>query len=117
MSDVPWAMAWYGQRQSVWLTLRAMPDEKDPTNNHEDFFAINDYQKPINLLYLTPQTMDSRFLTDWVQAGELSWGSFIIESLIKSQLPSAFPLRKSPGSAVRTGQIVLTDWERWVKPE
>jgi len=23
MSDIPWAMAWYGQRQSVWLTLNA----------------------------------------------------------------------------------------------
>jgi hypothetical protein len=32
MSDVPWAVAWYGQRQCVWLTLNAQ----------DDFFAIND---------------------------------------------------------------------------
>ncbi|MGH7993397.1 MAG: ArnT family glycosyltransferase, partial [Limisphaerales bacterium] len=29
MSDVPWAVAWYGQRQSVWLTM----------NYQDDFFA------------------------------------------------------------------------------
>ena len=47
MSDIPWAVAWYGQRQCVWLTLKCTPDAKDP-NTHEDFFAINDYLKPIN---------------------------------------------------------------------
>jgi len=26
MSDVPWAVAWYGQRQCVWLTLDAQND-------------------------------------------------------------------------------------------
>ena len=30
MSDVPWAVAWYGQRQCVWLTLKCTPDAKDP---------------------------------------------------------------------------------------
>ena len=44
MSDVPWAVAWYGQRQCVWLTLNAQ----------DDFFAINDNLKPVQALYLTP---------------------------------------------------------------
>ena len=113
MSDVPWAMAWYGQRQSVWLTLKCGPDAKDP-NTHEDFFTINDYQKPINLLYLTPQTMDSRFLSQWIRAGEQSWGSFILETLVKKKVPDYFPLNQT-----QTGwlpeQIMLTDWERWRK--
>jgi len=112
MSDVPWAMAWYGQRQSVWLTLRCTPD-KDP-NTHEDFFAINDYQKAINVLYLTPMTMDSRFLSQWVRAGEMSWGTFILEGMLKKKVPDYFPLSESQ-SGWMPEQLVLADWQRWRK--
>jgi len=113
MSDIPWAVAWYGQRQCVWLTLKCNPDPRSP-NTHEDFFAINDYQKPINLLYLTPQTVDSRFLTQWYKAGEQSWGSFIIESVVKRKVPDYFPLNESP-AGWPTEQLVLADWQRWKK--
>ena len=110
MSDIPWAVAWYGRRQCVWLTLKCMRDKDKIT--HEDFFAINDYQKPINLLYLTPQTMDSRFLTQWVRAGEQSWGSFILESLVKKKVPDYFPLSETQVGWMPE-QLVLTDWQRW----
>ncbi len=115
MSDVPWAMAWYGQRQTVWLTLKATPDASDPTT-HEDFLAINDFMKPIAALYLTPRTMDARFFSEWISAGELSWGSFILEGLVKKELPPTFPLHKMLRSWLPTGQLVLTDWERWSAP-
>ena len=55
MSDVPWAVAWYGNHQCVWLTLNAK----------EDFFAVNDNLKPVQALYLTPETMDGKFVSDW----------------------------------------------------
>ena len=55
MSDVPWAVAWYGRRQCVWLTLNAQ----------DDFNTINYWLKPVQALYLTPETMDSRFISDW----------------------------------------------------
>ena len=45
MSDIPWAFAWYGQRQCVWLTLKCTPDAKDP-NTHEDFLAIHCFAWP-----------------------------------------------------------------------
>lgn len=115
MSDVPWAMAWYGQRQSVWLTLKCSPDAKDPSMQ-ENFFAIHDYQKPINLLYLTPRTMDARFLTEWIRAGEQSWGSFILESMVKKKVPDFFPLSESQ-SGWLPEQLVLTDWQRWRKTQ
>ncbi len=115
MSDVPWAMAWYGERQAVWLTLKASPDASDPTT-HEDFLAINDFMKPIGALYLTPRTMDARFFSEWISAGELSWGSFILEGLVKKELPPTFPLHKMLRSWLPTGQLVLTDWERWSAP-
>jgi 4-amino-4-deoxy-L-arabinose transferase-like glycosyltransferase len=49
MSDVPWAVAWYGERQCVWLS----------NNDQDDFFAINDYVKTVSALYLTMKTMNS----------------------------------------------------------
>jgi len=87
MSDIPWAMAWYGQSQSVWLTLNAQ----------SDFLAINDYQKPIQELYLTRVAIDGRFLSDWLRGGEQSWGNFILECALRigqrlPPPPPSFPL-------------------------
>ena len=41
--------------------------------------------------------MDARFLTQWIRAGEQSWGSFILESMVKKKVPDYFPLSESPG--------------------
>jgi Dolichyl-phosphate-mannose-protein mannosyltransferase len=70
MSDIPWAMAWYGQRQCVWLTQKMQPDFSD----------INDLQKPIMVLFLTRVTLDSRIITDWLAAGSESWPTLILET-------------------------------------
>lgn len=105
MSDVPWAVAWYGQRQCVWLT----------PNAQSDFYAINDYLKPIKALYLTPRTMNGRFLTDWILPREYNWGNFVLESVLRKEIPPNFPLRKAP-EGLWPEQLFLTDWERWRKP-
>jgi hypothetical protein len=102
MSDVPWAVAWYGQRQCVWLTLNA----------NDDFFAINDYMKPVQALYLTPETMDGKFVSDWVHAGKSSWGTFIIQTVLQNQIPTGFPLRHAP-TGFLPDRLFLTDWDRW----
>jgi hypothetical protein len=102
MSDVPWAVAWYGQRQCVCLTLNAQ----------DDFNAISYWMKPVQAVYLTPETMDGRFLTDWVRANEFSWGSFIVQCVGQSQIPPGFPLRIAPRGFLPE-QLFLTDRERW----
>ena len=104
MSDIPWAVAWYGKRQCIWTTLNAQ----------EDFFAVYDYLKPVRALYLTPETMDSKFLSQWVRASEHSWGSFILETVNKQQIPANFPLRSAP-TGFLPEQFFLTDRERWKK--
>ena len=105
MSDVPWAVAWYGDRQCIWLTLDAQ----------KEFFDVNDFLKPVRALYLTPLTMDSKFISDWVLPRELSWGSFIIDSVVKNIIPPGFPLRDAtPGYLPE--QLFLTDRERWLIP-
>ena len=102
MSDVSWAVAWYGQRQCVWVTLNAQ----------DDFNAISYWMKPVQAVYLTPETMDGRFLTDWVRANEFSWGSFIVQCVGQSQIPPGFPLRIAPRGFLPE-QLFLTDRERW----
>jgi hypothetical protein len=105
MSDVPWAVAWYGHHQCVWLTL----------NTQDEFFAIgDDYQKPVLGLYLTPETMDEKLLSDCVRAGENSWGNFLLKTLAQNQISTKFPLTRAPsGSAVIASGLFLTDRVRW----
>jgi hypothetical protein len=111
MSDVPWAMAWYGHRQCMWLTLNCMPDAND-RSTHEDFISVNDFQKPIHILYLTPVTMDAKFVSQWVRAGERSWGQFIVAILTTHNVPDFFPLNETE-SGWLPDQIMLADWARW----
>lgn len=104
MSDVPWAVAWYGNRQCVWLTDDAQ----------DSFFELNDYMKPVSALYLTMRTMDGRLLTDCFRSGKDSWGDFVMNALAKQQIPPNFPLRHSPsGSAAIESGMFLTDVDRW----
>jgi hypothetical protein len=104
MSDVPWAVAWYGHRQCVWL----------PLNAKKDFFAINDDIKTVQALYLTPETMDGKFISDMAHSGEYSWGSFVTQAVMQNQIPLDFPLRHMPaGSAAIVSGIFLTDRDRW----
>jgi hypothetical protein len=102
MSDVPWAVAWYGRHQCIWLTVNAQ----------DDFFAINDYLKPVQALYLTPGTMDGKLVSDFLHSGEHSWGSFIVLGVLQNQIPQGFPLRNSP-TGFLPDRLFLTDRERW----
>jgi hypothetical protein len=102
MSDVPWAVAWYGHRQCIWLTLDAQTE----------FFAVNDYLKPVQALYLTPLTMDGKFVSDWVDTRDFSWGNFIVDSVIKNKIPPGFPLQNAP-TGFLPDRLFLTDRQRW----
>jgi dolichyl-phosphate-mannose-protein mannosyltransferase len=106
MSDIPWAVAWYGQAQCVWLTL----------NCQSAFLAINDFEKPIQALYLSRISLDGRFLSQWVRTGEKSWGEFILNCLFRKAQgkpgpPPDFPLQYwQPGWP---DQFLLTFREHW----
>jgi len=90
MSDVPWAVAWYGQSQCLWLTLNA----------RTDFFVVNDYLKPISALYLTPPTVDR-----WTHAGD--WGNLFLQTVrVMPGDASKYPLRLNLTFAQREGSAV-----------
>ncbi len=104
MSDSPWAVAWYGQRQCVSLTDDA----------GDQFFSLNDYVKPVSGLYLTMRTMDGKLVSDCFSKGKDSWGTFVVNTLTRNKVPTNFPLHHSPaGSAALMSGIFLTDTERW----
>jgi len=102
MSDLPWSVAWYGQRQCVWLTL----DWQD------EFSAIDKNMKPIQALYLTPQTMDGKFVSEWMEGSERSWGGFLLQTLNDKRVPDNFPLTHAP-TGFLPERLFLTDRERW----
>jgi hypothetical protein len=112
MSDIPWAVAWYGDRECVWMTLNATAEPQNPVEWQESFFAINDALKPIHALYLTPRSLDARFQSDWLHAGQLNWGRFISGILINGEVPTSFPLKKTPPGYLPE-QVLLCDWARW----
>jgi hypothetical protein len=75
MADVPWATAWYGQRQSVWTTQTI-----------SDFFKINDTWKPIQALYLSPVTLDSKFASSFVNGSEKVWANTFTQAIFGADL-------------------------------
>ncbi|HTX20466.1 MAG TPA: glycosyltransferase family 39 protein [Candidatus Aquilonibacter sp.] len=104
MSDVPWAVAWYGQRQCIWLTR----------NPGADYQAVDNYLKPISALYLTLETVDGKFVSSLLNGDDREWGDFIIQIVTRKQIPADFALRSQPtGTYTVTSGIFLTDWERW----
>lgn len=102
MSDLPWAVAWYGDRTCTWTTA----------NSDSDFYALNDYIKPVSGLYLSVNCLDSRLLSDCMQGGEDSWPHFALRAVTLSQIPKGFPLRVFPDVALQSGMF-LTDYARW----
>ena len=53
MSDIPWAVAWYGPRECLWATLRVVDDpEANINNRREDFFVFTEARRPIRAVYL-----------------------------------------------------------------
>ena len=101
MSDIPWAVAWYGDRQCVLWT-------RDPD---KDFYAINDYEKPVNALYLSPRALDSRFLSELLKGPGAKWGRpFLVDVIARQEIPKEFPLKYSPPRGF------LPEDPRYVKP-
>ena len=82
MSDLPWAVAWYGNQDSVWLTRNVQPD----------FYRINDEFRPIRALYFTEITTDQRYVSRVFASNISNWERFVLAIQINKHLPDGFPL-------------------------
>jgi hypothetical protein len=105
MSDMPWAVAWYGDRNCVWTTL----------DIGKEFYHVNDDQKAISGLYLTPLTTDARFLTQVIQGKDWAWGRLALDVFLRTNLPPRFPLRDARSRYI-PAQLLLCDRPRWKEP-
>jgi hypothetical protein len=121
MSDLPCAVAWYGDRQCVMTTINAS----------YEFFQFNDRIKPVHALYLTLKTMDARLFSECLQGGVDGWSGFVFERMAVEKIrpppsdawgqlnfkaysfdiPDKFPLRVAPSGLV--SGLFLTDRQRW----
>jgi hypothetical protein len=106
MSDMPWAVAWYGKQQCIWTTLDVGTDPTD------DFYRVNDEHKAIRGLYLTPVTTNRRFLTEMRQGKEGVWANFYLDVVVMKNLPTGFPLKMAPPGML-PDQLFLSDRIRW----
>ena len=106
MSDFPWAVSWYGRRQSVWLSLKYREEVSPKYRN--DFYVLNGLNKPIRALYLsarTLKTLETQGLAPWLRgAGSdnweeavSDWDSFVLLGVyLKREIPTGFPLKQAP---------------------
>lgn len=107
MSDMPWAVAWYADRESLWLPKKI-----------SEFTDLNDYRRlkaPIAGMYLTPYSGDKEFL-DQIANGEYKdWAAFITRSAANSL--KNFPFRAVTSLPRNLECVVYFDRDRWTARE
>jgi len=100
-SDLPWSMAWYGDRHTVWLPLTL-----------KDFYEIHDVLPPpgysLPFLMLTPYFLDQK-VQSGILKGEYKEWVFII----RGQVPVLFPLKSIVFLPPNSDQVLLADRPRW----
>ncbi len=86
-SDMPWAVAWYADRRSLWLPFEP-----------QDLIDLSDYKglgAPIAGLYFTPVSGTENTLGDLVNGEYRHWTGYIVRSINASKTP--FPVKLAMG--------------------
>jgi 4-amino-4-deoxy-L-arabinose transferase-like glycosyltransferase len=100
-SDMPWAIAWYSDRRSVWL-----PDTV------KNFVDLNDYRRlggPIAAIYLTPISGSGNKMGDIVRGEYKDWGTLIQRTANLEK----FPLRYATlALGVNEESVFISDSDR-----
>lgn len=97
-TDMPWATAWYGNRNSLLLPLTV-----------EEFYDINDYTRRVSGLYFTPITRDQPYIRGLRSPRYASWFP-----ILEGRIPGDFPLTQGI-PLMNMEQIFLTDRARWLE--
>ena len=101
MSDMPWEVAWYGDKRTVWLP---------PTI--DEFYEIHDFVAPHNtqFIFLTPYMLDRPYQSGMMRGEYKGWAT-----VMRGQLPRTFPLQSATLLPPQTDQIIFSDTVRWKK--
>jgi hypothetical protein len=81
-------------------------------NASSDFFAVNDYLKPIKALYVSDLTLDEKFRPNMLAVPADSWGAFVLGATVLKQV--SLPLTSSASDVGFQSGIFLTDRPRWL---
>jgi hypothetical protein len=114
MSDAPWAMAWYGLRDCVWVSLRVMDDpDANLANRREDFYTFVEGRRRVRGVYISPlwanAPMQGRFFGD----PDFAWGRYYLDVLLRERVPPGFPLKFILGGDFLTGGHFFLAEEEW----
>ncbi|MEA3187639.1 MAG: hypothetical protein QOD99_1469, partial [Chthoniobacter sp.] len=100
-SDMPWAVAWYADRKSLWLPMTI-----------NDFISLNDYNQlggRIVGLYLTPVTGNRALVLEIVKGEYKEWAPFILRNVNARD----FPLHAVTALPIDNECIFYSDHDRW----
>ena len=104
-SDMPWAVAWYADRKSLWLPITV-----------KDFLDLNDYGRlngRIVGLYLTPVTGNKAFIADIMKGDYKEWAQFITRNVNARD----FPLKYVTALPIENECVFYSDRDRWTNRE
>lgn len=107
-SDMPWALAWYADRKSLWLPISV-----------QDFIDLNDYNLlngHIVGLYLTPVSGNRSFVGDIIMGDYKEWAVFITRQIVGPALRD-FPLREVTPMPLDNQCVFYADRNRWAPKE
>jgi len=107
-SDMPWAVAWYADRKSLWLPISI-----------KNFIELNDYNQlngNIVGLYLTPFTGNQPFMPTIIKGDYKEWAPFILRQVTGPALKD-FPLRAMTPLPLENECIFYSDRDRWTPRE
>jgi hypothetical protein len=107
-SDMPWAVAWYAERKSLWLPMTV-----------QDFINLNDnnvLNGRIVGLYLTPVSGNRLFIPDIIKGDYKEWAPFILRQVSGPGLKD-FPLRAVTSLPLDGECVFYADRDRWTARE
>jgi hypothetical protein len=99
-SDMPWAVAWYADRRSVWLP-----------ENMQAFTELNDYGVlggPVDGLYLTPVSGSDNKLRDVIKGDYKDWSQVILRNVDLQK----FPLKWATLLGIESECVFFSDHDR-----
>ena len=99
---MPWAVAWYANRKSLWLPSTV-----------SNFTELNDYNElggRIVAIYLTPVTGNQPFVFGVVNGEYKEWSAFILRN--KDAIKD-FPLRAVTPLPLYGECVIYSDRDRW----
>ena len=104
-SDMPWAVAWYADRKSLWLPMTL-----------KTFLTLNDYDQlkgQVVGLYLTPISANSPFLYGLIKGPYAEWSPYIMRKTDSRDLPFKAVTKMPRGDDC----VFYADRDRWTSRE